>query len=117
LTTETATLAVERTRTEAWVSAFYLAEDRKRIRLTQCQKMVGSVNRAEHRMTEAMMVSVEVFDELTAERNQSVAQAAASMRAEGLAISSDAEAIMERWARGELSTTQMRELVRQLYTA
>jgi Antitoxin VbhA len=79
--------------------------------------VVASVNRAEHRMTEAMMVSVEVFDELTAERNQSVAQAAASVRAEGLTISSDAEAIMERWARGELSTTQMRELVRKLYTS
>lgn len=70
-----------------------------------------------HRKTEAIMVSVEVFDELTAERNQSVAQAAASVRAEGLTISSDAEAIMERWARGELSTTEMRELVRQLYTS
>ncbi|GAA2617220.1 hypothetical protein GCM10010399_55250 [Dactylosporangium fulvum] len=63
------------------------------------------------------MVSVEVFDELTAERNQSLAQAAASVRAEGLAVSSDAEAIMERWARGELSASQMRELVRQLHVS
>ena len=55
--------------------------------------------------------------ELTADRNLSVAQAAASVRAEGLTISSDAEAIMGRWARGELSTTQMRELVRQRYAA
>jgi len=51
----------------------------------------------------------------TAERNRSLAQAAASVRAAGLVIGSEAEAIMERWARGELSTTQMRELVRQLY--
>ena len=55
--------------------------------------------------------------ELTADRNQSLVQAAASVRAEGLTISSDAEAIMERWARGELSMTQMRELVRQLYAS
>ncbi|GAA0737517.1 hypothetical protein GCM10010199_59700 [Dactylosporangium roseum] len=71
---------------------------------------------AERARTEAWISAVEGFDELTAERNQSVAQAAASVRAEGLTISSDAEAIMERWARGELSTTQMRELVRQLHT-
>ena len=70
-----------------------------------------------HRKTEAIMVSVEVFHELTAERNQSVAQAAASVRAEGLTISTDAELIMEQWARGELSTTQMRELVRRLHTS
>lgn len=72
---------------------------------------------AERARTEAWISAVEVFDELTAERNQSVAQAAASVRAEGLTISSDAEAIMERWARGELRTTQMRELVRQLHTS
>ncbi|MER7273469.1 antitoxin VbhA family protein [Dactylosporangium sp. NPDC000244] len=70
-----------------------------------------------HRKTEAIMVSVEVFDELTAERNQSLAQAGASVRAEGLTISSDAETIMERWARGELSTIRMRELIRQLHVA
>jgi hypothetical protein len=70
-----------------------------------------------HRKTEAIMVSVEVFDELTAERSRSLAQAAASVRAEGLTVGPEAEAIVERWARGELSTTQMRELVRQLYTS
>ncbi|MFC0528395.1 antitoxin VbhA family protein [Phytohabitans kaempferiae] len=68
-----------------------------------------------HRKTEAVMVPVEVFDELTAERARSLAQAAASVRAEGLAIGADVEAITERWARGEISTVQMRELVRQLY--
>ncbi|MFB9408383.1 antitoxin VbhA family protein [Dactylosporangium matsuzakiense] len=70
-----------------------------------------------HRKTEAAMVSVEVFDELTAEQNQSSAQAAASVRAEGLAVSSAAEAIMHQWARGELSTARMRELIRQLHAA
>ncbi|MEU7825852.1 antitoxin VbhA family protein [Catellatospora sp. NPDC049133] len=39
------------------------------------------------------------------------------MRAEGLAVGADVDAITERWARGEISTAQMRELVRQLYSA
>jgi PHD/YefM family antitoxin component YafN of YafNO toxin-antitoxin module len=68
-----------------------------------------------HRKTEAVMVPVEVFDDLTAERAQSLAQAAASVRAEGLPIGAGVEAITERWARGEISTAQMRELVRRLY--
>jgi PHD/YefM family antitoxin component YafN of YafNO toxin-antitoxin module len=68
-----------------------------------------------HRKTEAVMVSVEVFDELTSERTRSLTQAAASVRAEGLAVSAEVEAITERWARGEISTEQMREQVRRLY--
>ncbi|HEY3261546.1 MAG TPA: antitoxin VbhA family protein [Pseudonocardiaceae bacterium] len=68
-----------------------------------------------HRKTEAVMVPVEVFDELTAERSRSLSQAAASVRAEGLVVSSDVEAITERWVRGEISSAQMREQVRLLY--
>ncbi|MFI9504688.1 antitoxin VbhA family protein [Nocardia sp. NPDC052566] len=68
-----------------------------------------------HRKTEAVMVPVAVFEELTAERARSVSQASASVQAEGLAPSPDAEAILERWTRGEISTTQMRELVRRLH--
>ncbi len=63
------------------------------------------------------MVAAEVFEELTAERSRSLAQAAASVRAEGESASGAAEAIMEQWARGEISTTRMRELVRDLYGA
>ena len=63
------------------------------------------------------MVPVEVFDELTTERARSLTQAVASLQAEGLAAEADAEAIVERWARGEISTEQMRELVRRLYEA
>ncbi len=70
-----------------------------------------------HRKTEAVMVPVEVFDELTAERAQSLAQAVASVRAEGLAAGADVEAITERWVRGEISTVRMRELIRQLYAS
>lgn len=56
------------------------------------------------------------FQELTAERARSLTQAAASVRAEGLTVGIDVEAITERWARGEISTEQMRERVRQLYS-
>ncbi|MEV4108499.1 antitoxin VbhA family protein [Nonomuraea sp. NPDC049695] len=68
-----------------------------------------------HRKTEAVMVPVEVFDELTAERAKSLTEAAASVRAEGLTVGAEAEAITERWARGEISTAHMRELVRRLH--
>jgi hypothetical protein len=61
------------------------------------------------------MISADVFDELIGERAQSLAQAAASVRAEGLAPSAGAQAITERWIRGEISTEQMRELVRGLH--
>lgn len=68
-----------------------------------------------HRRTEAVMVPAEVFDELTAERARAVIEAAASLRAEGLVADADVTAITDRWARGEISTAQMRELVRHLY--
>jgi PHD/YefM family antitoxin component YafN of YafNO toxin-antitoxin module len=70
-----------------------------------------------HRRTEAVMVPVEVFDELTAERARAVVEAAASLRAEGLRPEASVEAITERWARGEISTAQMRDLVRRIYGA
>ncbi len=63
------------------------------------------------------MVPVEVFDELTAERVRSLSQAAASVRAEGLTVSAEVEAITQRWIQGAISTGQMRELVRGLYAA
>jgi PHD/YefM family antitoxin component YafN of YafNO toxin-antitoxin module len=68
-----------------------------------------------HRKTEAVMIPMAVFAELTAERTTSLTQAAASVRAEGLTVASEVERITDRWARGELSTQQMRDLVRELY--
>jgi hypothetical protein len=56
-----------------------------------------------HRRTEAVVVPVEVR------------QASASIRAEGLSSSSDADAILQQWAQGEISTVQMRERVRRLH--
>lgn len=68
-----------------------------------------------HRKTEAVMVPVEVYDELTADRARSAAQAAASLRAEDLTPSADVEAITQRWVNGEISTAQMRAAIRELY--
>jgi PHD/YefM family antitoxin component YafN of YafNO toxin-antitoxin module len=68
-----------------------------------------------HRKTEAVMVPVEVFNELTLERARSLADAMASTRAEGLTVDAEVEAITGRWVRGELGSSQMRELVRRLY--
>ena len=48
------------------------------------------------------MVPVEFFDQLTAERARSLSQAVGSVRA-----------VTDRWLRGEISTVQMRELVRR----
>ncbi|HZM75105.1 MAG TPA: antitoxin VbhA family protein [Candidatus Limnocylindrales bacterium] len=70
-----------------------------------------------HRKTEAVMVPVEVFDELTAERSRALAQAAASVRAEGLAVSAEVDAIMQSWTRGEVGTAEMRKRIRDLYGA
>jgi hypothetical protein len=68
-----------------------------------------------HRKTEAIMVPVEVFNELTAGRMLSLSEATASLLAEGLVQEAEVVAITERWAHGEISTAQMRELVRKLY--
>jgi hypothetical protein len=41
--------------------------------------------------------------------------ASASVRAEGVSPSPETHAILEQWARGEIGTEQMRELVRRLH--
>jgi hypothetical protein len=63
----------------------------------------------------ADMTPVEVDDEVAEERSSALAQAAASLKVEGLTPSADAAAITERWARGEISTAQMRAAVRKLH--
>jgi hypothetical protein len=68
-----------------------------------------------HRKTEAVMVPVDVYDELTAERSRAAADATASVRAEGLTPSVEADAITQRWTNGEITTQQMRSLIRELH--
>jgi antitoxin (DNA-binding transcriptional repressor) of toxin-antitoxin stability system len=67
-----------------------------------------------HRKMEAIIVPVEVFDELVVGRAQALAEARASLRLEGLTSPADAEEVMARWASGEISTTQMRRHIRRL---
>ncbi|MFG1921616.1 type II toxin-antitoxin system Phd/YefM family antitoxin [Cryptosporangium sp. NPDC048952] len=71
-----------------------------------------------HRKTEAVVVPIEVYDELVAERarrENAIAQADASIRAEGLATSPEADAITDRWKCGEISTAEMRSQTRALF--
>jgi antitoxin (DNA-binding transcriptional repressor) of toxin-antitoxin stability system len=68
-----------------------------------------------HRKTEAVVVPVEVYDELVSARTRALTDAAASLRAEGLNPSESAGAITEMWARGEISTQQMRSQIRALH--
>jgi len=68
-----------------------------------------------HRRTEAIVMAVEVYDELTAERHHAARQAAASLRVEGLTPSIDVEVITERWIHGEITTAEMRKQVKELY--
>ena len=54
---------------------------------------------------------------VTVERSRSLAQATASVRAEGLDLGANVEKIMQRWTRGEVSTAEMRKLIQDLYGA
>ena len=68
-----------------------------------------------HRKMEAIVVPVEVFDELIADRARAVIAALGSLRAEDLAPEAEVEAIATQWAGGEISAAQMRARVRRLY--
>jgi hypothetical protein len=52
---------------------------------------------------------------LVPERAWALSQAVGSVRAEGLEVGAEVQAVTARWLRGEISTAQMRELVRRLY--
>jgi PHD/YefM family antitoxin component YafN of YafNO toxin-antitoxin module len=67
-----------------------------------------------HRKMEAIIVPVEVFDDLVAGRGRALSEARASLRLEGLSAPSESEEVMERWANGEISTAQMRRHIRRL---
>jgi PHD/YefM family antitoxin component YafN of YafNO toxin-antitoxin module len=72
------------------------------------------------RHTEAVVLPVQVYDELLAAheravRAQAVANATGSLRAEGLQASQAAESISARWAAGDISTAEMRGQIRALH--
>jgi PHD/YefM family antitoxin component YafN of YafNO toxin-antitoxin module len=62
-----------------------------------------------HRRTEAVMLSIDTYHELTNRRRNAVAQANASARAEGLEPSAQAEVIIDRWVHGEISAQEMEQ--------
>jgi len=68
-----------------------------------------------HRHAEAVVVPAEVYDELIAARTKASADAVASLRAEGLQSSPEAEGISARWAAGQISTAEMRRQIRTLH--
>ncbi|MFG1792844.1 hypothetical protein [Nocardia sp. NPDC049149] len=49
------------------------------------------------------------------DRGRGRLHAFAAVRSEGFAPNAAAAAVVEQWARGELSTAQMRELVRRVH--
>ena len=67
-----------------------------------------------HRRTEAVIVPVEVFDNLIESRTGALESARGSRGLSGLSAPPDAEAIMQRWADGEIGSREMRALVRRL---
>src|SRR5258706_3726445 len=50
-----------------------------------------------HRRTEAVMLSIDVYEELTARRRNAVAQGNASLRAEGMEPPPDIEIVVDQW--------------------
>jgi PHD/YefM family antitoxin component YafN of YafNO toxin-antitoxin module len=67
-----------------------------------------------HRRTEAVMLPVEVYEELT-ERENAAAQALASLRVEGGWPSPGAQIIIERWVHGKINTEEMERQIKELH--
>jgi hypothetical protein len=66
------------------------------------------------RKSEAVMISVDVYNELTG-RDNAAAQALASLRAEGLAISDRVKIIVDTWVHGEIDTDEMERRVKAVH--
>jgi hypothetical protein len=69
-----------------------------------------------HRKTEAVMIPVEVYEELT-QRDSAVAQALASLRAEGLKTTAGFNLIIDEWLHGRIDTDEMERRVKALHGA
>jgi PHD/YefM family antitoxin component YafN of YafNO toxin-antitoxin module len=68
-----------------------------------------------HRRTEAVMLPVEVYDELMAQRRNAANQSLASLRLEGYTPNPAVEMIVERWVRGEITDGELERQVQALY--
>jgi hypothetical protein len=67
-----------------------------------------------HRKTEAVMIPADVYSELTS-RDNTAAQAYASLRAEGMFVSDRAKIIIDRWIHGDIDTDEMERQVKALH--
>jgi hypothetical protein len=68
-----------------------------------------------HRRMEAVMLPIDVYDELMQRRRRALDQAWASVRAEGLEPPGEIEVIVERWVHGEITAEEMERQVGALY--
>src|SRR5262245_34597186 len=68
-----------------------------------------------HRRTEAVMIPVEVYNELIERRRNAVTQADASLRVEGFTPPRDMDIIIDRWVHGEITADEMERQVGALY--
>jgi PHD/YefM family antitoxin component YafN of YafNO toxin-antitoxin module len=68
-----------------------------------------------HRKTEAVIMSIDVYEELVARRRDAVAQAEASVRAEGGQPSPQAKIIIDEWVHGHISADEMEERIVDIY--
>jgi hypothetical protein len=68
-----------------------------------------------HRKTEAVIMSIDVYEELIARRREAVEDATASVRAEGGEPSGSAKVIIDEWVHGHISADQMEERIVDLY--
>jgi hypothetical protein len=68
-----------------------------------------------HRKTEAVMLPVDVYEELVYKRRDAVAQGNASLAAEGLEPPGRIAIIVDEWVHGKISTEEMERGVAALY--
>lgn len=61
------------------------------------------------------MIPVEVYEELVARRRNVAADTAASLRAEGLHVSTAVEVIIDEWVHGRITSAEMEDRIAELY--
>lgn len=67
------------------------------------------------RRTDGVVLPIDIYHELLERRVEAAQQAEASVQVEGPAPSPAARKIVDRWARGELTSSAMREGIRRLH--
>jgi hypothetical protein len=67
------------------------------------------------RRTDGVVLPIDIYHDLLERRVDAVEQAEGSVRAEGLAPSPMARNIVDRWSRGEITSSAMREEIRRLH--